>query len=197
MILRKTRQIEGNILTDFLKAALDAGIRFLSGLFQAEVKVSENIQRIVTKFDESKASIEHEVALIRDFKFNPSWKTKVINVPAAVKNIQGLIEFVTTDFKDRMNKFREPIHQLSLIFKVEGSGDVGQAGVPSGLSRAAVKVDEIATMIAQLADAMDEIADWAAFFESLTERIQGLDDIFLQQNNPRKLVDGKHRTRKG
>jgi methyl-accepting chemotaxis protein len=175
----------GAKLKEVTSAFLDAAARFFGSLFQAEVDIVDNLQHIVEKFDETKAAIEHEVQLLHDFQFNPHWKSRVINVPIAVDQMKTLIATVVNAFKGKFELFKAPIHDLALIFKAE-SQPASDQDKPSALARTAVKIDEIATMIKQLAKAMDEVANIAHVFETVTEQLQSLDSLFLSQGRPQK-----------
>src|SRR4051794_5950651 len=110
-------------LLDKLKAALSAilgaATRFFSSLFQAEVNIVSNLERINDAFNRTKESLEREVATLKAFKFEPKWKTRVINVPTAIKQIKKLIEKTTDEFKGKFEVLKAPVHELALIFKVE------------------------------------------------------------------------------
>lgn len=167
-------------LGKLFRSALDAAGRFFSSLFQSEVQIVDNVQHIVAKFEETKLAIEHELDLVRHFQFDPHWKSRVINVPIAVKQMQDLISMVTDIFKGKLEKVLAPIHDLSLVFKTEAAPDpLGDK--PAAISKAAIKVDEIAAMIKQTADAMDVISEVAHDFETITAFLQNLDQVFLSQ----------------
>jgi len=183
----------GSTLEGFFGSLFGAATRFFGSLFQAEANIVENLHEIVTKFEETKANIESEVQKLRDFEFDPHWKSRVINVPAAVDQVRQLIEMVVSAFKGKLEVLLEPIHELALIFKQEAAPS-GQ-DQPAALAKTAVKIDEIATMIAQIAKAMDTVAEMTAVFNELTDQIQSLDAIFLSQGNAQKksLKTGRFR----
>lgn len=175
---------------------LGAATRFFSSLFQAEVNIVSNLERITDAFNRTKESIEREVATLKAFKFEPKWKSRVINVPIAIKQIKKLIEKTADEFKNKFEVLKAPIHELTLIFKVEAQPSA-DADKPAALTRAAVKVDELATMISQLATAMEQIESWAEFFEGLTKDIEELDKLFLPQGKPKKTVTVTYKKRTG
>jgi hypothetical protein len=177
------------------QSILGAATRFFSSLFQAEVNIVSNIQRIVANFQAAKKNIETEVTALKKFKFDPKWSSRVINVPIAIQSMKDLIDRITEDFSTRLQKFYDPIHSLSLIFKADQPTGTGQE--PAALTKAAVKLDEIATMIAQLADATDQIKEYVDLFTTIRETIEGLDILFLQQGNSRKAVTEHARIRIG
>jgi hypothetical protein len=127
------------------------------------------------------------------FQFEPAWKSRVINVPKAIEQIQNLIADVSDGWKERFELLRAPIHELTLIFKAE---EIPDAGDPlhqvSGLSKASVKIDEIATMIKQLADASDQVVEVVELFDKVRDAIQTLEPLFLQQGNSRSRISTLH-----
>lgn len=187
----------GGGLLSAIQAVLGAIARFFGSLFQAEVNIVDNLHRIVEAFDETKDSIEREVQKIKEFKFDPKWKTRVISVPQAVDQIKDLVDTVVAGFKDKIAEIRAPIHDLSLIFKAEALESQSIADQPSKLAKVGVKIDEIATMIDDLADAMESVKDMAELFEKITEDIQSLDEVFLPQGKTKQLVDVSYRKRTG
>lgn len=174
-----------------------AATRFFGSLFQAEANIVENLHQIVVKFDETKANIAAEVEKLKSFEFNPHWKSRVINVPAAIDQIRTLAETVVDAFKGKFEVLIAPIHDLSLIFKQEQvpSG----TDQPSALAKTAVKIDEISTMIAQLATAMEAVANMTEVFKTVTDQIESLDALFLSQGNAQKkqLLTIRKRIRSG
>lgn len=175
----------GSGISGLFRSIIGAAGRFFDSLFQSEIHIVDNLQHIVDKFNETKLSIEHEVKLIREFEFDPHWKSRVINVPIAIEQIKTLVSHVADTFKGKLETLKAPIHDLSLIFKAEAAPASDQEK-PSAIARAAVKVDEIATMIDQLAKAMDVIADFTHLAEDITKEIQNLDSLFLSQGRTQK-----------
>lgn len=171
-----------------LKALGDAIVRGLGKLFAAEVNISENLNNIVARFEQLKDNYTKELSTLRDFKFNPAWNSRVIHVPTAIDRIREMIDTVSGFWMERFDLIKDPIHQLKLIFGSE-KGDVGDPNQPSGVTKAAVKIDELATMIAQISHAMDKVADLSDFFVKITKEIQGLEFLFLSQSNPQKKID--------
>jgi hypothetical protein len=176
---------------DFLRRIWSAITGFFGSFFQAEVDISENINRIINNFTEGRRNIEDGVDRIKNFEFNPQWRTRVINVPAAADAVRALYEEVFGDFRERLQTLVEPVHQLSLIFRAEKENP-DPLGGPSALARTAVKVDEIATMIKQLADASKVALDFTQAFDDVIINLETLDVIFLQQGNPRQWVSDEH-----
>ena len=173
---------------DAIKSILGAISRFFGSLFQAEVNIVENIGHIVDNWEQGKQDITEGIQKVKDFKFDPKWKTRVINVPAAIKQVRALYDSLFSDFKDRIQKIVEPVHSLKLIFKAESYGS-GAADAPSRLVKSAAKLDEIATMIKEIADASDEALSFVDAFDDAITSLEELDAIFLQQGKSRKRLE--------
>jgi hypothetical protein len=157
---------------------------FFGSFFQAEVNVVENLQRIVDNFDRGKTDIEDGIERIKNFKFEPAWNTRVINVPAAIDHVKALYDDLFGDFRDRVATIIDPFKQLSLIFTAEHE----DPQAPSGLAKTVVKIDELATMIQQVADASEEALRFVEAIDNVIINLESLDALFLQQGNPRRIV---------
>jgi hypothetical protein len=181
----------------FLKRILYAIAGFFGSFFQAEVDVVANIQRLAANFQTGKEEITTGIEEIKQFKFDPKWRSRVINVPDAAAHLQDLYESLFGDLRDRLETLRAPIHAFVLIFKAEqlNADDPGHAA--SGLARTAAKLQEVATLIAELADASDTALDFVEAFNEVIMNLESLDAIFLQQRNKRKVETLKSRIRLG
>ena len=158
--------------------------RFFGSFFQAELNIVDNLAHIVDNFNKGKGEIEDGIKRIKTFKFDPQWQSRVINVPAAIDHVKALYDDLFGDFNDRIGQIIEPIHQLRLIFTAEH--DDPQS--PGGLARTAVKVDELSTMIQQIADATDEALSFVEAIDNVIINLESLDALFLQQGNARRVV---------
>jgi len=156
---------------------------FLARFFDAESSIVDNVTRIYDDFLAAKASITAGADRIKHFKFNPQWQTRVISIPAVIPRLQDLYQRIFLDFQTRLAAIEDPIHQFHLIFTTSSQGPQDQV---SGLTKTAVKIDEIATLVKQIANAMDQIKDLTALFDEVITDLETLDVIFLQQKNPRK-----------
>lgn len=195
--LKQLFDVIGQYIPDFIKnlfsAILDAITEFFNAvgrgfasLFQAEVHIVDNLNSIVTDFEIAKANIEVLVEKIEQFQLLPNWDSRVINVPAALKGLQELQKLVIHGFRDKFKELLQPIHDLKLIFKAEEIEANTPQGQVSGVARTAAKVDEIATMIQQIATAMHTVQDFSQMANDVIDKLNGLDVLFLSQGTPRK-----------
>lgn len=166
-------------------------IRFAESLFQAEVDILDNATRLHDNFLALKNNIPIQIKRVQDFKFNPHWKSRVINVPIAINQMKALVKEVSEGWRDRLSAFEDPFHEFVLIFKAEKSGASDPQQQVSAVSKAAVKIDEIATLMAQLAKASDTLIEIDRMFDDILKFFETLDQVFLQQGNSRKWVDNE------
>lgn len=173
-------------LWDSIATILGAIGHFIGDFFTHADEVVDDINHMRETYIATKLNIEREIQQIRDFKFDPKWKNRVINVPAAIDQLQLLKETLFGDFRDRLETLQEPIHQLTLILHQEAAPDAGDpTHAISALSRTSVKLNHIVTMVHQLRDAFDVVCDFVDIFRQLREELSSLDAIFLQQGNLR------------
>jgi phage-related protein len=176
-----------NWLKNIFAKILAAIGQAFGSFFQSEIEVQDNVEKIISNFRKGRQEIIDGIDEVRNFQFNPQWRTRVINVPAAQDYLVGLYDSVFTDFRDKMDTLVAPFHDLALIFRAEhsGAGDPQQA--VSGVAKAAVKIDEIATCVKQFADATDTALSFIETFQQILMTLETLEGIFLQQSNPRQL----------
>lgn len=166
--------------------ALAAAVgKFLLEFFTSSNEISSDISTIIADAQELKASLEREVQALKDFEFDPQWKTRVINVPKAIDQIKALVEKIAQTFGGKFQQILQPFKDLHTLLQQEAAPDpLGDK--PSALVQASVKYGHIVVAVHSLATAMDDIKDMASLFEELTNDIKTLDTIFLQQGNSRE-----------
>ena len=167
-----------------IKAVFAAIGHFLASFLGSTLDVIDNIDRIGIALQDAKQEIEDGVQEIKDFKFDPKWKTRVINVPKAIENIHALVEEMTDDFKARLERISNPVFAFKLLFHA----DFSAGDHVSGLTKTAIKMEQVALLIKELADAFEEISRFADLFNSLIGDVEDLDKLFLQQGNSRRRL---------
>lgn len=179
-----------------IAGVLGAVAHFVFNAFTHYDTIADDVQHIVTTVQAAKLNIEREVLEVKKFKFDPRWKTRVINVPIAAQQILDLKALLLDDFKNRLQTITEPVHELSLILKTEASPNVGDpSGAAGALAKTEVKLGHVVTMIHQVRQSLDEITNFIDIFRTLRENFEGLDALFLQQGNPKIVVDEHYRKR--
>ncbi len=166
---------------------LGAILHFVVNAFTHYDQVVDDINAIMTRYAHAKETIQKEIAELRKFQFNPAWKTRVINVPAAIERTQELQARILDDFQNRLRQIVEPVHELTLILKQESAPNPGDpTGAVSALSKTEAKLGEVVVMIHQVRIAFDSVTEFVDLFSELRKDVETLDVIFLQQKNPRK-----------
>jgi hypothetical protein len=180
----------------FLGQLLVAIAHFVFESFTHYDEVVADVNHIVDTWSAIKLNIETEVGKIREFKFDPHWKTRVINVPQAAEQIQELKAMLFDDWKGRVDKVVAPVHELTQVLRQERAPDVGDPqGAVNAMSKASVKLGHVVTMIHQVRDALDEVQSFVELFDELRQNLESLDSIFLPQGSSKTTVTETYRKR--
>jgi len=150
--------------------------------------IVDSVKSIEGSFKTIKSNFEEEVQNVKDFKFDPKWKTRVINVPKAIEAIQDLKVALFDDMKGRLQTIADPFHAFALLFKSESITAGDPALAVSSLAKADAKLGEVVTLLTEIDSALVEISDFQDLFDRLLNDLQTLDDLFLQQKNPRQYT---------
>jgi hypothetical protein len=161
---------------------------FIGNFFTGYASVAQNASQIEDAINELKANLKVQADRLLHFKFEPHWKTRVINVPIAIKQIQDLFHLFTDDFQERFEKIRIPIASFeALIESIKSPAPGGGPGeAQDGFQKATLIIQGTVLFTQQLADAFNEINEFEDLFRQLIDQIEGLDALFLQQGNARK-----------
>jgi hypothetical protein len=156
----------------------------LAKIFGDFSAVESDMQRIHTNLTALTANLKSEGQKLKDFKFQPKWNQRVINVPKAIEHIKQLADDVMNGWRERIDKLEAPVKSFVAVFKQEAEPDpLGDK--PAAVTRVAVKIGHVVTLVHQLADASDEIVKIEALFTTIREDIETLEPLFLQQGNSR------------
>ncbi len=195
----------GQLIKDFgknLLAELQTVFRviasFVSTFFTTFDDIEGDILAIRDDVVTIQANIQLEISKLRNFKFDVRWKTRVINVPIAIAQIQDLIDEIFHQVIDRLKAIEVPIGTMLQTLKTVRTATGPAPGEqPSALTKVAASVAAIENGISHVRTALDAARDVSALFIDITERIQGLDDFFLQQGNSRIRLTEKASVRVG
>jgi hypothetical protein len=127
----------------------------------------------------------------------PEWKTRVINVPRAMEAVHDMIELIRDDLFTRAEDCITPLHDLVLIWKSEKASIESSMDKPNAMVRASSFLHSVETAIHQVRSAMDAAKDVTELATEITDKLNGLDLIFLQQGNPRVRLKGTISARAG
>jgi hypothetical protein len=178
----------GSALWDELKTVLSVVGEFLSSFFDVWSVSIDDLSQIHSDFTELEQNVQAEVEKIKHFSFEPHLKTRVINVPKMVEAVHDLVELIRDDLFGKMKDIVEPIHELVLIWQTESAQLSQTMDKPSGMARAASFLHSVETAIHQVRIAMDDAKDITELALDITDKLNGLDVLFLQQGNPRVRV---------
>jgi len=202
-------------------ALLDPIINRLAALFAPVVGPIKGLINIITKFKQNTVGLldkgQHFYEgigrlfdSIKNFQEKPHWKSRVVSVPRAVKNIKELTQIPVDIFnrvKELFQTLREQTNPAELEpAELEGVEDLRAFGLKLGtkLGEAFGKVLDVAGIILQILiainTALDDLNGIIDDANTFVEDFNNLDGLFLPQKNPRKIVqstDGPLRLRIG
>jgi len=161
---------------------------FLGQFFSGIDTIAKNAGDIETAVIELHKNLDVQVDRLKNFKFDPHWKSRVINVPIAIEQIRSFIDLVTQDWRDRIDTIRKPISGFQAVlegFKHGNAVGGGDQEALSSLSKAEITAEAIVTFSQDLSDAFNEINEFEDLFRQVIDQIEGLDALFLQQGNSR------------
>jgi hypothetical protein len=187
----------GSALWDELKTVLSAIGSFLSSFFDVWSVSTDDLSQIHTDFTELEQNVQAEITKIKNFSFEPKWKTRVINVPKAIEAVHDIVELIRDDLFTSLKDVVDPIHELVLIYQTEKAELQSSMDKPNGLARAASFLHAVETAIHQVRTAMDAAKDVTELGLQITDKLNGLDLLFLQQGNPRVRLKGTISARAG
>jgi len=168
-----------------LQTVLNAVGSFFSKSVVDITGVLNDLQAMHDDWQELKANLQEEVEKLKTFKFDVRWKTRVINVPIAIEQIQNLIDEIFKQLVQKLDDVFEPLKDL--------------AGQVQELTRTQSASEDQVTMLAKVQggigfvqiaihntrESFDAAKDISELFLDITNRIESGSDLFLQQGNPR------------
>jgi hypothetical protein len=178
----------GKNLWDELKSVLSAVTSFLSSFFDVWSVTTDDFAQIHSDFTELEQNVQAEVEKIKNFSLEPHLRTRVINVPKAIEAVHDLVDLIRDDLFGKLKDVVEPIHELVLVWQTEKAQLSDTMDKPSGMARAASFLHSVETAVSQVRRAMDDAKDITQLALDITDKLNGLDVLFLQQGNPRQRV---------
>jgi hypothetical protein len=127
--------------------------------------------------------ITSEVDAIKNFRFQPAWKNRVISVPRVIENVQQLIALpgiVVSAVKDLISNIRGRIAATEAAEAVE-------AVIP-GLGQAAGIVTLVCEVLVIIKGSVADLKTVVDAIQTVRKDIEDLDLIFLPNRNPRKVL---------
>jgi methyl-accepting chemotaxis protein len=168
--------------TDLAEAALQF-------LFGADNLTADRIESIAKDLKRLGASLQVEAKRVQHFKIDIHWKSRVINVPKAVEQVKQLIYDLTTGLKEKVQTIEQPFvtfaHDLKLI--AETPPDPNVSALARGINEVQTFVTQLNILVGQVAAAIQSSLALTELFDRVLQDLQHLEDLFLQQKNPRQL----------
>lgn len=171
--------------------------------------IRTTIDTAIHIFDVVKETVEDAKSIydeIQNFDINPHWKIRAISAPETVAHIKELAEVPTKiviavrdlsgRIREAVSTFKSPVGEATAAVEEAGSLEGGLLRIfprlASLLGKAATRILAFAGLIVQLViDVDNAVADIHTLVKQLRtalESLNHLDAIFLQQNNPRRIV---------
>jgi hypothetical protein len=193
-------------LLDLFTPLLDALKKLLGPfgkLFDLIGKFWTNLTTLGSRVQHLFVSILTEIAAWKNFKEDVSFRTRVINVKAAIDRTQDFIaqlKLAWTAVKDLVENIKgkfqtagDPVGDAkAAVDDIEASGF---KGILQKFPRLAKGLEKVLGFVALLADALESISsgidDLQAILDTITairEEVETGSTVFLQNKNPRKIV---------
>jgi methyl-accepting chemotaxis protein len=163
------------------------------------------LNHILTLFQRIHAlisDIETEINEIKNFEFDPRWRTRVISVPVAYEKLHRLATEIPSEVvnavKDLVQQLRSKFEAAPEKFDAEElESDLKL--LPEKLAKMGEKVLAWVTLITDaitsISAAVDDLQTLVSDFREIRQDIENLDAIFLPNRGPRKFVDIHYRKR--
>lgn len=173
-------------------------IQLVDLITRQSAHAAESQQHVNSTYEQIIEDTVNLINFLRDlehFDFNPAWKTRVINVPAAFDGINELFDIMFHGLRDRFQTLHVGV--LDLLHSLEGHPPIqGHFGDPGGTVTKVVNyIGDAATAWRAFGQAYHAAVDIVSLVDDLKRRIETLDDLFLQQGNPKKTVEKNYRQR--
>jgi hypothetical protein len=168
-----------------LQTTLSAIGNFFTNYFSAAERIGNSIESLCTRVDALVLNTQKAIQEIKDFKFDPKWKTRVINVPIAIDQVRNFISKVPQELADKfkalavdMRGLKDGLHAVAGQVSGEGGGGAGLIKVISWMSLLDQSFQRLQEFVDDLSTVVQDLRD-------ITFEIEKLDTLFLQQGNPR------------
>jgi hypothetical protein len=135
---------------------------------------------------------------IRDipkFKFDPKWKSRVINAPRAIEGIQDVYDIVFHGLGEKFAALYQAILTLRASLEGQNFGHFGSVDPQSRLTKIVDYIGALQVALRAFATAYHDLSDIAQTIDDVKRRIETLDDLFLPQSNSRVWITVHERAR--
>ena len=165
-------------------------------LFQTDNLTAETIRDIAAEWEALIKNWRLEVSRVKNFKFNPHWKTRVINATQATEQIKDLIAQLTSGVADNLALIQQPFQNIhaELTALAELSRlprEPGESALLRGFQDLQAFVNALNTLLREVLDALRAAQRLRDLFDRLLSDAESLDDVFLPQSGRRKFITKK------
>jgi hypothetical protein len=176
--------------------------KLLGALFQTDQLTSQTVLSIEGHWQALIKNVGVEVKRVKNFKFDPKWSSRVINVPKAIEAIKSLIEDLTSGLADKVKTIAQPFINFKAEFEAftafaNAPREPGESRILAGYQEIQQFINALNTLIGELDKAVESAGDLTELFDHVLNDLETLDDLFLQQGNSRKEKKGTARIRLG
>jgi hypothetical protein len=196
-LFQSLRGVAGNLLAiwDFVCHAY----QHIKDFFNHLLTLFGRIEQLIS-------DVEDEIQQIKDFEFDPHWKTRVISVPRAYEKIHRLATEIpgeiTTAIKDLVKQVKQRVEAGSGSTEdfdpADLEGDLKL--VPEKLAKCGEKILGFVTLlfdtVQTISSVVDDLQTLVSDFREIRMDIENLDAIFLPSGSKKKTVDISYRKRK-
>ena len=166
-------------------------------------KIVSGITEVTTLFsriDKLIGSVKGEIEAWKNFRINPKFKSRVVNIPAAYDRTKEFFEsFPATwaSIQDLVKQFRDKLNIENPVAEAEeaatGIEESGSASIldkfpklAKGLEKLAGVVTLVVDSIVTISSAVDDVQAVVDEVTAVRKEIEDLDTFFLSQSNPRR-----------
>jgi hypothetical protein len=193
----------GDLIKPLLDKLAPSLMRIYNHIRQAIDKIIHFKTAVTSMFHKIEtlvSNVETEIEAIKNFEFNPQWKTRVISVPRAIEDTQDLIDQAkdaVSAIRDLVSKFKDKLNAPEEIEPSEMEKDIEKIG--EKLGKGCEKILGWLTLIVDafltIDEGIDDLQIIVDAFSALRNEVEHLDTLFLPQGNPKKVVDEHYRKR--
>lgn len=154
--------------------------------------IDGTIQHLFTSVDTTILNVKNEVTAFRDFQFDPKWSSRVINAPIAIEQTRNFVLDTVDTVRDDFEQLKADVQAVQQVFR-----DLQAQGTTSGIGAVVNFINEINTFLEALVNAVDRFQNLVDMVRQIRQEVAGLDSLFLQQGNSRKISREKSKIRVG
>jgi len=130
-----------------------------------------------------------EIRRLKEFKFDPKWRTRVINVPAAIDKTHGFVLDMSQQIESALHVLISNLRAIHFAEEVGTiSGGIGGTGQGHGVLKVLEDINKIKDVISLVKDFLFNLGKFVDAIRQIREELETLDTIFLPQGNRRRYI---------